>query len=191
MYFSTMAALLGKQKFHIPKANPAAHQSEVPKEPTVTEGPSWEFHNPEIERLIEELHKERKALAQRESQLQELAKRIQAEKQDLAQVTQRVAILQKDFDETVVKVSAEESANLKKLAKVYGKMSSGGAATIFKEMADEQVVKQLLCMKENEVSAILEAMSKESPPAMMSKRTAAIANRLRLAGFEPATAKNP
>lgn len=188
-FLGTMAAVLTRQTFRVPQAVKAPAEPDHPVEVAVTTGPSWEFHNPEINKLIEELHTNRLALAKRESQLNELSKRIQSDLQDLSQITQRVAQLQKEFDKNVVKVTADESVNLKRLAKVYAKMTPAGAAHIFKEMDDEQVTKQLYCMKENEAGLILEAFAREQPPAVMSKRAAAIANRMRVASETSAKSK--
>jgi flagellar motility protein MotE (MotC chaperone) len=158
---------------------------EAPAAPSLV--PSWEYRNPEVDQMILDLKKEKDSLAEREKQLNELALRLQAERLELNTVTQMVDRLQKEFDRNVVRVREEETVNLKKLAKVYSGMSPEGATTILKEMPDDQVVKILIFMKENETGPILEAMAKGSTND--TKRAALISDRLRLSSSRDATAK--
>jgi uncharacterized protein YoxC len=149
--------------------------------------PSWEFVNPEVDRLIAELKKERQALADREKQLAELAARLDAERAEINIVTQAVHQLQREFDRNVTRVKDEEQANLKKLAKVYAAMSPENAATVFKQMEDEQLVKIMVFMKETETAPILESFASQGETE--AKRVAAISERLRTALYRPTTAK--
>ena len=57
-------------------------------------GPSWTFQNPEVDQLIKELRDEKKALGDRQTQLNELAARLEAERQEMNQATQTVHQLQ-------------------------------------------------------------------------------------------------
>jgi flagellar motility protein MotE (MotC chaperone) len=150
--------------------------------------PSWNFRNPEITQLILDLNREREALAQRQQQLNELASRLQAERQELNQVTQNVFRMQREFDRNVLRIRDEETANLKKLAKVYATMSPEGATGILKEMEEEQIVKIMVFMKENETAPILEALAKSGND--QAKRAAQISERLRLSISRHSTASN-
>jgi flagellar motility protein MotE (MotC chaperone) len=141
-------------------------------------GPSWNYSNPEVEQLVLDLTKEKEALALREQQLNELATRLQNERLELGQVTQTINRLQIDFDRNVVRIREEESANLKKLAKVYAAMTPDGAITILKELGDEQVVKIMAFMKETETAPLLELLAKQGDAE--AKRAALISERLRL-----------
>src|SRR5580658_10222215 len=91
-------------------------------------GPSWDFNNPEADQLIAELKIEKKTVQDREQQLDDLAARLNTERAELGQVIQSVRQLQGDFDKAVTHVKDDETANLKKLAKVYGDMSPETAA---------------------------------------------------------------
>ncbi|HMC27493.1 MAG TPA: hypothetical protein VKM56_06835 [Verrucomicrobiae bacterium] len=144
-------------------------------------GPSWEFFNPELDRLMTELASEKKAVAVRQDQLNELSTRLDAERTELGIVLQSVQRMQKDFDRNVVRVREEETANLKKLAKVYGNMTPEGAAAIIKQMTDDQVVKFMVFMKETETAPLLESFAKLGEAE--TKRAAAISERLRTAIF--------
>jgi flagellar motility protein MotE (MotC chaperone) len=141
-------------------------------------GPSWTFHNPELNQLLAELKDEREALRVRATQLDELQARLNSERQEICQVTQTVFQLRKELDATVARVTDEEATNLKKLAKVYGTMSPQGAARILKEMEDDQIVKILALMKEAETAPILENFGQGEKQE--AKRAAQISDRLRL-----------
>src|ERR1039458_7894405 len=71
-------------------------------------GPSWEFTNPEADQLISELRAEKGALALRAQQLNETAKSLDKQRQELAAATQTIRQLQADFDKSVVRVRSEE-----------------------------------------------------------------------------------
>jgi flagellar motility protein MotE (MotC chaperone) len=148
---------------------------------TSNRGPAWDFSNPEVDLLVAELNKEKTALAQRAQQLDELAARLQAEQLELNAVTQSVHRLQKELDETLVRVSEEEISNLKKLAKVYAAMSPDAAASILKQIDESSIVKILLFMKEDETAPVLETLAKLGEAE--SKMAASISERLRVAVF--------
>jgi flagellar motility protein MotE (MotC chaperone) len=145
--------------------------------------PSWSFHNPELDQLMVEVKTERETLRVRASQLDELQARLEAERQEICVVTQTVYRLRAELDSTMTRVTQEESANLKKLAKVYATMTPEGSSRIFREMDDDQVVKILALMKESESAPIIEIMSQGGKGD--AKRAAAISNRLRLTLLDP------
>ena len=155
---------------------------------SVAEGPSWTFHNPEMSQMVTELRDEREALRVRAAQLDELEARLRAESKEIYAITQAVYQLRAELDTVVTRVSAEETVNLKKLAKVYSTMSPEGAGRILKEMDDEQVVKVLATMRESESAPILENFGQGGKEE--ARRAAMISNRLRLlvpAAKKPAT----
>lgn len=159
-----------------PLQAPAAHDG-----PTVLvggSGPSWNFLNPEIDQLLAELRSEREALAKREEELNALAERLKSERLEINQVTQAVHLLQRELDQSVLRVKAEETANCKRLAKVYAAMDPTAAANILKELDDATLAKILAFLKDGEVAPILEALSKQSESA--ARRAAAISELLRL-----------
>lgn len=149
-------------------------------------GPSWDFVNPEADQLIAELQAEKKTLAKKEQDLADLTARLQAERAELSLVTQSVRQLQTDFDQNVTRISEEESANLKKLAKVYADMEPASAGNILQEMDDGSIIKIMVFMKDVETAAIFEALSKKGEP--QAKRAALLSDRLRLAAYRNNTA---
>ncbi len=139
---------------------------------------SWNFKNPEVNELVADLRTQKESLNARERQLNELAARLDAERQEITVVTQTVARLQQDFDQQVVRVRAEETANLKRLAKIYSAMSPEGATMILKELPDDQFVKILVFMKDSDTAPILELLARQGEKE--AKRAATITERLRL-----------
>jgi flagellar motility protein MotE (MotC chaperone) len=144
-------------------------------------GASWEFKNPEADQLLAELREEKKAVDKKQQQLTELEQHLNAERAEITQAAQSVNRLQKEFYQNVLRVREEETANLKKLAKVYSAMTAEGAAGIFAGMEDLQVAKIMVFMKETETAGILEVMGKKG--GAEAKRAAALSERLRLASF--------
>jgi flagellar motility protein MotE (MotC chaperone) len=150
-------------------------------------GPSWDFINPEADQLIAELKVEKKSLEKKEQELSDLNARLQSERSDLNMVRQSVGQLQSDFDQNVLRISEEETANLKKLAKVYAAMEPASAASILESMDDSNAIKILVYMKDSDVAAIWEALAKKGP--QQAKRAAMLSDRLRLVAFRNNTAK--
>jgi len=165
--------------------------SNVPRAPgeqmANTKGASWEFFNPELDRLMRELAEEKKAVAARQEQLDELATRLEAERAELGIVLQSMQRTQKDFDRGVLRVREEETANLKRLAKVYANMTPEGAAAIFKQMDDDQITKVLVFMKDPESAPVLESLAKMGPAG--AKKAAALSERLRTTVYRTVPAK--
>ncbi|MDX1952350.1 MAG: hypothetical protein SFY81_09195 [Verrucomicrobiota bacterium] len=149
---------------------------------------TWNPQNIEIDLLVEELRQQKEKLQQRENHLNELAARLQAEREELNQLTQKVTMLQKDFDLNVTRVTEEETPNLKKLARTYANMTPEGAAGIFKQLDDTVLVKIMLFMKEAETSPILELMAAGGDEE--AKRVADLSERLRLS-INPTKKSNP
>jgi len=162
-----------------PTASAAAREKQT--------GPCWNFTNPEADQLIAELKTEKKALGKKEQELNDLMLRLQAERSELNLVTQSVRQLQLDFDQNVLRISEEETANLKKLAKVYADMEPANAAKVLEEMDDTSIIKIMVFMKDMETAAIWEALAKKGQP--QAKRAALLSDRLRLASFRNNTAK--
>jgi flagellar motility protein MotE (MotC chaperone) len=182
LYVGVTAALW--PSFKLASATPSA-----PNLPRMarTRGPSWEFQNPDLEALLQEVKQEKAALAERRKQLDELAARLQAEQLEMNAVTQAVADLQRQIDELLVRVTEEETANLKKLAKTYAAMSPDGATAILRQLDEATIVKILLFMKESETAPILETLAMLGEGE--SQLAATISERLRLAVFRPPATK--
>jgi flagellar motility protein MotE (MotC chaperone) len=172
LYLSTTLALLSPAKFVVARTALEETMGVV-----LTEQPSWNFRNPEFEQWVEEIRRQRDALALREQQLQELQTRLEAERKELSYATQLVSRLQAEFDKNVVRITDQEADNLKRQAKVLSSMSPEAGAGLLNDMAEEEAVRILVAMKADEASAILEALSKLGKPE--AKRAATFTEKMR------------
>jgi flagellar motility protein MotE (MotC chaperone) len=171
LYLATTAALLRPARF----ADLAPVPEEVKSSPN--NSPSWSFRNPEFEQWVEELKHEREALAQRAVELQELQKRLEAERQEILTVTQTVHQLQMEFDKRVVRLKEQDMENLKRQTKVVSAMSPEGAAAMLNEMPEDQMVGVLFLLKPDAASLILDTLSKMGKAE--AKRAAQLTERMR------------
>lgn len=144
--------------FNPPKRVVQATEEANP-EPVWTKAPSWEFFNPELIRLVDELKKKRVALQAKAKELEDWEMRLRAEQAEINQVTQTVHRLRMEFDRNFVKVEGEEAANLKKLAKLFSTMEAKTTVKLFEKMEDSDIVKYLLVMKDKDKVKILEELA--------------------------------
>jgi flagellar motility protein MotE (MotC chaperone) len=157
-----------------------AAQRTAPVEHRIPEKtPSWLFHNPELNQLIDELKNEKATLVGRERQLNELEMRLKEQRVELDQAVQKIKKMQEEFDTNVVKVTEEEAGNLKKLARTYSKMEPAEAALILRKVEDQGVVRVMMFMKEAEIAPILGMLAKGGDSD--ARRAAEISERLRTA----------
>ena len=189
LYVGTTAMLWPKLTPPPPPEAPKPAGYVPPLGITAPKLPSWDFSSPEMDELISELRREKEALATRSRELDELAARVQAERTELMAATQTVYQLQRDLDDSVIKLQDEEAGNLKKLAKVYGAMSPEGAATILTQLDEVAVVKILVYMKDDQRAAILETIGRLGES--QARLAASISERLRLAVTRPPTPTKP
>ena len=140
--------------------------------------PSWKYYSLEIDTLIEQLRVRHETLAEREKNLEELAQRIEAERAELASVTQSVARIRDDIDRRIIRIQDDEAANVKRLAKTYAGMEPASVAKVVAEMDEKLVVKILSQMKDDQNGAILDALAKTD--AQGAKLAASLSDRIRL-----------
>lgn len=140
--------------------------------------PSWKYYSLEIDTLIEQLRVRHETLSEREKNLEELAQRIEAERAELASVTQSVARIRDDIDRRIIRIQEDEAANVKRLAKTYAGMEPASVAKVVAEMDEKLVVKILSQMKDDQNGAILDALAKTD--AQGAKLAASLSDRIRL-----------
>jgi flagellar motility protein MotE (MotC chaperone) len=170
LYLATTAAVLCLAQFERPA--PLADAKVSPND-----SPSWNFRNPEFEQWVQELKQERENVDQRAQQLQELQKRLDAERLEILTVTQTVHQLQMEFDRSVVRIKEQELENLKHQTKIVGAMSPEGAAALLNEMPEEQSVGVLFMLKPDAASLILDTLSKMGKTE--AKRAAQLTERIK------------
>lgn len=173
IYLGVTFALLNPSKFE--GAHAALAKAEAPKSPN--DDPSWKFRNPEMEQWISELKHEKEALELRAQQLQELAVRLETERKELNTVTQTVYQLQTEFDKNVIRIKTQEADNLKRQVKILSNMSPEASAALVSEMPEDEAVKILFLMKNDDTSGILEVLSKLGKAEAL--RAASIMEKLR------------
>jgi flagellar motility protein MotE (MotC chaperone) len=175
LYLSVTALLFRPSQFVRPPV-----VVEVPaKSPPNADQPSWKFQNPEFDQWVEEVRREKEALALREQQLQQLEQRLAADRQELNVATQVVFQLQSDFDKNVIRVKDQEADNLRRQARVIAGMNPESAANLINEMPEDDAVRILFTMKPDEAGAILETLSKSGKPE--ARRAAQFAQKMRRA----------
>jgi flagellar motility protein MotE (MotC chaperone) len=147
-----------------------------PEDRSANDDPSWKFKNPEFDQWIAQMRDEKERLALREQQLKEWQSRLEAEHQEIATITQTVARLQADFDKNVVQFRSQEMDNIKRQVKLIAAMTPAGAAALFNEMPDDDVIRILFIMKADVASSILDTMSKLGKE--QARRAATLTGRL-------------
>ena len=176
-FLLTMAALL----------KGALEARPIPVEPVsmIPTEKFWTETNPEVDLLLRELRREKEELEKKAELLNDLETRLAAERAEINTITQRVHQMQLEFDANVVRVEEAETANLKKLARVYAAMTPEGASAILNEMEDASIVKILMFMKEAESAPLLESLS--TLGEMQARRVALISEQIRksIADKEP------
>lgn len=138
---------------------------------------SWAFTNPDLDQMIAALKVEQETLSVREQQAKDLEARLTNERQEINVVMEVVGRVQKELDNTIVRIKQEEIPNLKKLAKMHAAMSPDGSANILKEQSDEEVLKMLFYLKPSESGPILEAFGRMGQA--QAKRASLLTERLR------------
>jgi len=177
-YLGTTYFCFSTATFTVPRTEPES----APATYRVTE--SWAFLNPDLDHMIEDLKHEKQALTQREQQLRDLEARLASERQELKQATTAIERLQKDLNQTILRVRQEEIPNLKRMAKTHAAMSPDGSANILKEQSDDEVLKILFYMKPAESGPIIEALGALGKTE--AQRAARLTERLRRGTEEPA-----
>ena len=169
VYLATTAVVLSSAKF----------EGIAPDDELISadDDPSWKFRNPEFEQWVHDLQSERADVETRKGQLNELETRLQAERQELNVVLQRVTQIQAEFEKNVVRLRDQELKNLKKQAKVMADMAPDSAAALLIQMSDDDSARMLTVMKSEQATALLEVISKMGPTQL--KHAAVIAERMK------------
>lgn len=149
-----------------------AHEPVQPDKP-------WDFWTLEIENLASELHDMKAALAVREQAVIAREERLAADLRELAKTRTQIETLRASVVAEMVQFEAEETKNLKTLAKTYSELTPKAAVGIMRQMDEAVVVKILHLMKSDVVSPILQEMGASADPEL-TKQAAQLTERLRL-----------
>lgn len=130
----------------------------------ITPPRDWDFWTSAIQELSEELRIERAAVAARQADLDALATRLAAEREELAATKRQIEAIQNEIQNTVITLLESEKPNLRSLARSYSAMRPPQAVKILMNMNDDMAVKILSLMKPDVAGAILGAMAQEPAP---------------------------
>jgi flagellar motility protein MotE (MotC chaperone) len=139
----------------------------------------WDFWTLEIENLASELQDMKAALGVREQAVAAREERLVADLRELAKTRAQIETLRASVVAEMVQFEAEETKNLKTLAKTYSELTPKAAVGIMRQMEEDVVVKILHLMKSDVVSPILQEMGASADPEL-TKQAAQITERLRL-----------
>jgi flagellar motility protein MotE (MotC chaperone) len=141
----------------------------------------WNFWTIEIEELANELKGERERVRKQGEQIDRREAQLASERLELNKVRTELEGIRQEIASKIIEVNADESKNIRNLAKTYGDLPPKAAVAIIRDMDDVTVVKILSVMKSDGVTAIFEEMSHTpSPDGSLSKRAATLTDRLRL-----------
>jgi flagellar motility protein MotE (MotC chaperone) len=142
----------------------------------------------EMDLLAADLRANRRALDERQQQLQRWEARLQTEQEEFRRLAVQVDKKCAEFDQLVTRISTNEAANLINLAGACTEMPPAAATALLKQIDDERLVKILALLERKPLAAILEQLAKGDPADV--KRAAVLLERLRLV-IPPATPKPP
>ena len=158
----------------------AAAEPERPEKP-------WDFWTLEIENLAAELKDRSEALAAREQAVAAREERFAADQRELEKTRRQIEALRTEVAGALIAFDAEETKNLKTLAKAYADLTPKAAVGILRNLDEATAVKLLHLMKADTVSAILQEMGSAADPEL-GKRAAQFTDRLRvIAAAKPTT----
>jgi flagellar motility protein MotE (MotC chaperone) len=110
-----------------------------------------------------DLKKRKEVLDEREAQLRKLENDLKLEKVSMEEIRKKIELMQKQFDERIVLIDANQDANIQQLAKVYSGMTAQNAAKILSTLPDPQAVLIIRKMKEAQAAKILEVWANADP----------------------------
>jgi flagellar motility protein MotE (MotC chaperone) len=153
----------------------------------VGEPGSRSFNNPDVNRLIEELKREKNVLMAKEKELEELRRRIALEKAEFGSMTQEVmqfkAALERTLTNQLTLIYRTETNKLQELANIYTNMPPQNAVAILNQMTVDDVAKILQFMPLRNQSSLLENFATNELVKPVGKATE-ISQRMRKVSAE-------
>jgi flagellar motility protein MotE (MotC chaperone) len=110
-----------------------------------------------VNKLMEELQTERTTLQKRETDLRSREEALRQQQEIVAMLKADLQQLQGKIDETIVRTTQSEQANLKRLAERYGKMDPDSVATLLTKMETARAATILLLLGDRQAGAVLAA----------------------------------
>ena len=139
------------------KFKPAQKVETTGKEITpVLEGASWDYKNPELDALIRELKDRKDKIKEKEEDLAAWELRLEKEMESVSSITNRMELLQRKFEKSATKLTANEEENIKRLLDLFKTLEPEQIGTILEPMADEKIAKIFRLLKPAEVGPVVE-----------------------------------
>jgi hypothetical protein len=137
------------------KPNQKADGTQIGIDPNL-DGPSWNFRNPEMDLLVQDLYKRAKAIEKKEKELRLLDARVQKDIDQLSSITNRMRNLQDKFERSATTLTKNEDQNLNRLLGLFKTLEPEQIGTILKPMANEKIAKIVRLLKPAEFGPVVE-----------------------------------
>jgi flagellar motility protein MotE (MotC chaperone) len=173
------------------RLNKISHETQVATQVAVEQAKpkDWDFWTTEMQAVASELKSQRVLVDSKAKDLDAYAERLKAEKQELVKVRTELEAMRDELEKSIPVLQANETVNVKSLAKTYSAMKPAQAVTILGEMDDQSIVKLLAVMKPDNVASIFQEMARST--GGMQARAAKISDLLRLVKKQPAEPQQP
>lgn len=120
------------------------------------EGPSWDYINPELDLLIQELKTRKEDIEKKEKELMLLETRVQKDLDQLSSITNRMRNLQDEFERSATTLTKNEEQNINRLLGLFKTLEPEQIGTILEPMSDEKIAKVFRLLKPAEVSPVVD-----------------------------------
>lgn len=147
-----------EEKLWEPPPQPAIIYEPTYREPSFA-GKSWEFYNPELNKLQEELKSEKANLFERAQHYDMVEKRILEEKKELEKLRLQIENLKSEFNSFLLTSQGDQIKSLKKTAEIIRTMDKDKGVTLLMNMALPEVVRLMGFFTPEETADFLETMA--------------------------------
>ena len=148
----TLFISIGEFEF---KPNQKADGTQIGMTPNL-DGPSWNFRNPEMDLLVQELYKRTKDIEKKEKDLRLLQARVQNDIDQLSSITNRMRNLQDEFERSATALTKNEEQNIKSLLGLFKTLEPEQIGTILEEMSNQKIAKIFRLLKPAEFGPVVE-----------------------------------
>jgi flagellar motility protein MotE (MotC chaperone) len=147
-----------EEKLWEPEPEPVALYEPSYRE-TSYDGKSWEFFNPELNKLTSELKKKRQELYDQSQHLEMVEKRILAEKKELDKLRSTIEGLKSEFNSHILSSGEKQAENLRRTAEVIRTMDRAKAVTLITSMTVPEAVRLMGFFTPEETADFFELMT--------------------------------
>jgi len=131
-------------------------EATAPEITPVLEGASWDYKNPELDALIRELKDRKDKIKEKEEDLAAWELRLEKEMESVSSITNRMELLQRQFEKSSTTLTENEEENIKRLLDLFKTLEPEQIGTILEPMADDKIAKIFRLLKPTEVGPVVE-----------------------------------